>query len=348
MNRGAGFGIRDSGKGRPVGWTVALLVLVVGACKRDSGPQSDVPARPACDASSPGTLLACVDEARWTADLALIAGPRPPHTPHWQEVQDLCAERFKDLGYEVERYDFGTGIDVLGVKSGMVPEQVVLSAHYDGVEDCAAADDNGSGVAGVLEAARVLSYGRYERTLVVACWDDEENGMVGSQAWTKREQERGGTIAAGIVFEMIGFRIDAPDSQRLPPGTDVLFPEKAAWLEQRQWRGDFIAGVADTGAHEAVVALERWAATAELPILTVELPRLLLATPLAEPLHRSDHAAFWLQGYPGLMLTDTADFRNPYYHCGFGSDAVKTLDPGFAARVVRAAVGAVAELLRSR
>ena len=95
---------------------------------------------------------------------------------------------FASLGYTVEREAYGTGVNVIGVLDGTSApaEQVVISAHYDSVANCPGADDNGSGVAGVLEAARVLSTSQHKRTLVVACWDEEEKGLIGSSAFVAR------------------------------------------------------------------------------------------------------------------------------------------------------------------
>jgi hypothetical protein len=67
---------------------------------------------------------------------------------------------------------------------------------------------------------------------------------------------------------------------------------------------------------------------------------------LAYPdLLRSDHASFWAFAYPAAMLGDTAEYRNPYYHCDAGEDAVSTLDIDFATGVVRGVVAATAETL---
>lgn len=325
-------------------WLVPALLL--GACRRGDGSASapDVP-RPACDASSVETLMRCVEKERWADDLAFVAQPRSPGSKHWQAVQDLCAARFAEHGYTVERHDYGTGINVLGVRAGESPEQVVVSAHYDHIPGCSGADDNASGVAGVLETARVLAAGRWRRTLVVACWDQEEDGMIGSRAWAARARERGEAIAAAFIYEMIGFRVDAPDSQRLPPGSELVFPAVVAGIAERGNRGDFLAAIGDSGSHEALAAFERRAGAVELPVVTLALSPLLQRAAAAADLDRSDHSAFWRNDYPGIMLTDTADFRNPHYHCEFGEDAAETLDADFAARTVRATVGAAAELL---
>jgi hypothetical protein len=340
--------------------TVVLTCLLGGsllACRGAGGtaprPGDADAAEPPCDPSSAEMLQQCVAQTRWSRDLAVLAaGPRTPGSKHWQIAQDMCAERFAALGYEVERQefeeDFLRGVNVVGRKAGTSADLVVVSAHYDGVEACPAADDNASGVAGILEAARVLAAGRFERTLVVACWDREEDGLYGSEAWVHRAKERGETIAASFVFEMIAYRTAEPNTQQLPPGVDLLFPTQTAWLAQREHRGDFIAVIADTDSHTAVAALERRAAELGLPLLPIEVPTLLLATPFAEPLYRSDHASFWQEGLPGLMLTDTADYRYDRYHCAAGPDSVDVLDPEFATLVVRTTVAAAVDTLGLR
>ena len=299
----------------------------------------------ACGTATPAALGACVDAARYQADLELVAAPRPPGSPHWQAVQDHCAATLAAAGFAVELHttDDG-GTNVIGTLPGIAraDEHVVLSAHYDHIPGCAGADDNGTGTAGVLEAARALGAGTFERTLVLACWDREESGLEGSRAWAADAKAGGLHVSASLVFEMLGYVSSEPGSQTLPGGVGLLFPEEVAWLEARDYRGDFIALIADEASAPAVDAFAASAATIDLPALPLVVPTDLLANPLVSDLFRSDHAAFWEQGFPGVMLTDTANFRNPHYHCGGGPDVVADLDADFASRVVRAAVEAVA------
>ncbi|MDB4929087.1 MAG: Peptidase [Myxococcaceae bacterium] len=301
-----------------------------------------------CGTSGPAALAACVREADLARDLAAVASPRPPASAHHDEVRELCATRFAALGYAVERHDYGTGVNVVGVRAGSdaTAPRVLVSAHYDHIDGCPGADDNGSGVAGVLEAARVLATGRYERTLVVACWDEEERGLVGSQAYARRARANGEAIAAAYVFEMIGYRATAPDTQRLPPGLNIVFPRQAAQIRENGNRGDFIALVGDESARASLTAMERAAAAVGLPTVTIALSASQTASPLYGDLQRSDHAPFWAAGYPAIQITDTAEFRNARYHCRGGPDTADTLDPAFMRQVVSATVGSAAETLR--
>ncbi len=294
-------------------------------------------------APSPVSL---VDRAAYEADVTTIAAPRTPRTPHWQAVQDLCADRFAALGFEVERHAYATGVNVIGVRTGTSKpaERVVISAHYDSVTSCAGADDNATGVAATLEAARVLSRDPHDRTLVVACWDEEERGLIGSKAYVTRAKAAGDLIVLSLVFEMIGYRSTAPMSQRTDPQLEAVFPDASAQIAANGYRGDFALVVSDESASVAVADLQAVATDVGLPIVNISLLAALKRS--LDALRRSDHAPFWDADYPALFITDTADFRNPHYHCPRGmSDAVADLDFDFAIANVKVVVGTAVKAL---
>lgn len=312
---------------RPLG--VVGLAAVVG-CGSDPGP-------------SP---VDQVDRAAYEADLTTIAAPRSPNTPHWQAIQDLCADRFTALGYTVERQSYTTGINVIGIKQGTSKpvERVVVSAHYDSVANCAGADDNGSGVAGTLEAARVLSLKPHARTLVVACWDEEERGLIGSKAYVARAKAAGEQIVLALVFEMIGYRNTAPMSQRTDAQLEAVFPDAAAQIRANDYRGDFALVVNDETATTAVADMQKVATDVGLPIVNISLLAALKTS--LDALRRSDHAPFWDADYPALFITDTADYRNDHYHClRSTSDALVDIDYDFAIANTKVVVGAAASAL---
>lgn len=295
------------------------------------------------DTPSPPEL---VDSAAYEADLMTIAAPRSPGTAHHQEVQDLCAERFGKLGFEVERQQYATGVNVIGVRTGTTKpdERVVVSAHYDSVPSCAGADDNGTGVAATLEAARVLSLQPHDRTLVVACWDEEERGLIGSSAYVAREKAAGAKIVLSLVFEMIGYRSTEPGSQQSDAQLEAVFPDAGAQIAANDYRGDFILVVNDESAAAAVADLQATAKTVKLPVVNISLLAPLKSA--IDALRRSDHAPFWDADYPAVMITDTADYRNPHYHClQSSSDSLADIDIEFATANVKAVVGAAAAAL---
>src|SRR5690349_16904986 len=98
------------------------------------------------------------ESARYREDLAFIAKPRAPGTPHWRKVQDHCFDVFDAAGIEPRRHSYGSGVNVLAELRGSSrpDELVVVGAHYDSVPNCPGADDNASGVAAVLEIARAI------------------------------------------------------------------------------------------------------------------------------------------------------------------------------------------------
>ncbi len=314
----------------------------------DEGVEADEGVEPDGGAPLPaeiGALMDRVDLTRYSQDLELLSrAPRPVGSPGWQAAQDRCAEVFLAAGLEVTRQPlFAGGVNVIGVLPGTTTpdERLVVGAHHDSVHDCTGADDNASGVAGVLEAARVLGARRYARTLVFVCFDDEEAGLVGSSDYAARARAEGDDIVGMVAFEMIGYTDDTPGSQTAPEGLQFVVPDFAAALDARERRGDFIAAIGDDDPlmighlHTAATALG-------LPLLDAQLGEALRDSPLTIDFKRSDHAPFWANGYPGIMITDTANFRNPNYHCALGDDDIASLDLDFALDVTTAVVGAVA------
>lgn len=298
-----------------------------------------------CASLTPQGLADCVEQERYLADLEFIAQPRVPGSEHWQAVQDLCFERFSAYGLETDRHAYGGGVNVLGRKLGTTnpDEQILIAAHYDHISGCNGADDNATGVAAVLEAARVLAQAELSRTLVVACWDEEESGLVGSEAYAGLVSDTGQNILFNYNLEMIGYRDDAPNSQTVPEGFDILFMQQIAQLEANEFRGDFLAIIVNEPGIPFTAPIGGYARG--VPVLTLPVPAGLENSPLISDLRRSDHASFWAIDVPAVMLTDTSEFRYANYHCGAGEDAVELLDHEFATGIIAGTVGAAAESL---
>lgn len=337
--------------------TWALVMAIGAACSPTSGSSpapasndeavaSTAPAPAAAPKRRASAYVAAVEGSRLEADIRFIAKPRPPGSEQHRAVRQRCAERLKEAGFTVSRQPFDGGENVIGTKPGKTARQVILSAHYDHIPYCSGADDNATGVAIVWEAARVLGAGSFESTLVLACWDGEEAGLHGSAAYARRARQQKDDIAVVISLDGVGFTNERPGSQRTPPGFDRMFPVMGKRLSELDHRANFVAVIGDSSAALGVAAIERAADEIALPVLGDALgviQRLALLDAA-----RSDHASFWLQGFPAILVTDTANFRSPYYHCGRGDDSVETLDLAFTARVGRAIVGGTADLLESR
>ncbi len=293
---------------------------------------------------SPEALAGCVDADAWADDLVFVAQARVPDSPHWQEVQDLCFDRLTELGYEVDRFDYGTGVDVIGRRPGSaVPDEIVMiGSHYDHIADCPGADDNATGVAATLEIARLLATPAFDRTVMIGCWDEEETGLDGSSAFVEAQVAAKADIVAYFNFDGIGYWSDADGSQTVPTGFELVFGEEYAALEANKFRGDFIALVTSASAHDAAIALSDQVMALGFRAVVIEIPGGSETSDLFADLRRSDHAAFWDAGFPAVFATDTANFRNPHYHCMGGPDVVDDIDQPFAVAVTGATAAAAA------
>ncbi len=304
-----------------------------------SSPSTTALASASAAAAPPSAPLDPALVERLREDVRRVAVRRDPGSQGWRDVRAFISQRLTDLGYAPSHDAFAQGgVNVIATKPGasLASELVILSAHYDHVWDCAGADDNASGVAVVLEAARALLDATPNRTIMLAFWDFEEDGLVGSTSWAKKARARGDRIEMVISLDGVGYVDPRPGSQTLPTGADNLLPDVARQLKTSGYRGDFIALIADSDSDEHVEAFEGFAASRGLPHVAVGLSALTRVLLLDAA--RSDHASFWLMGYPGILVTDTANFRNPRYHCATGSDSPDSLDYEFLAKVAGAVI----------
>jgi Zn-dependent M28 family amino/carboxypeptidase len=183
-------------------------------------------------------------------------------------------------------------------------EIVILGAHYDTVGGCPGANDNGSGVASMLELARRFAGRRHSRTIKFVAFVNEEppffqTPQMGSYVYAKAAQARGDRIVAMLSLETMGYYSTDPGSQQYPAPIAAMYPDV----------GDFIGFVSNVESEPLLLAA-RAAFQAATPF-----PVQALAGPTALPgVGWSDHWSFWEAGYPALMVTDTAPFRYPWYH----------------------------------
>ncbi|NHC46070.1 M20/M25/M40 family metallo-hydrolase [Motilibacter aurantiacus] len=245
-------------------------------------------------------------------------------------------------GGRPEQVDELPGVNVVAVKEGALPDALVVVAHADTVPGSGGADDNGSGLAALVELARLLGPERLQLSVVLAAVDHEELGFHGARALVARlRRER--PVRAAYVLEMLGYVSPAPGSQRLPAGVGALYRGQVAKLRARGMPGDFLALVHQQRSREAARCLA--SCLAELagphaPVLLrapTDLPVVGAAArrvPMARDFARSDHVAFWEAGLPAVQVTDTANFRNPHYHRA--SDLPGTLGYAFLADVTAA------------
>src|SRR5882724_5374604 len=204
---------------------------------------------------------------------------------------------------------------------GAVP-LFVVGAHLDTVRGTPGADDNASGSAALLALAEWAGGRPAPRShaLRFAAFNLEEWGMVGSQEHAAALRRADREVDGMISLEMIGYVDSAPSAQSFPPGMGI----------GRRRTGDFVSVVGNGASRKLTARVARSLGSAGLPVETATLPA-SLAMLIGASL--SDHASFWRQGYPAVMVGDTAFYRNPHYHQP--TDTLETLSIPFLESVTR-------------
>jgi len=230
---------------------------------------------------------------------------------------DFIEDSFSRAGLRTRRDSYETGgqpcynieAEISGSQQGAAvsspPPIIIIGAHYDSVFGSPGANDNGTGVAAMLALARRFARAKPKQTLRFVAFVNEEppyflSGEMGSQVYARRCKERGDKISAMISLETIGYFSDAPHSQTYPsPGLGMLYPNVGNFI-------GFVSNVKSRALLRRVVTSFR--KHAKIPSEGASLPAFIPGVSW------SDQWAFWQNGYPAIMVTDTAPFRYPYYH----------------------------------
>ncbi|WGV25381.1 M20/M25/M40 family metallo-hydrolase [Halotia branconii] len=235
------------------------------------------------------------------------------------------------FGWKPQLEKFTGGVNIFAERQGTdkAAGAILVAAHYDTVAFSPGADDNASGVAVVLEVARLFGSLSTPRTLQLTFFDQEETGLLGSKAFvtkTARLQKLRGVI----VMDMVGYACYTVGCQQYPPGLPITPPSD---------KGDFLAVVGDI---EHLPLLNTFQNSQTLPqVLRVPIPLKGLLTP---DTLRSDHAPFWYQGVGAVLVTDTANLRTPHYHQP--SDVPATIERSFFTGSAQIVVNATTKLLK--
>lgn len=215
-------------------------------------------------------------------------------------------------------------------------ERIVVGAHYDSYREYPAADDNASGVAGLIELARLLSQAKLRLQVDLVAYTLEEppyfgTAHMGSVVHAESLRKGGVSVKAMLSLEMIGYFSDAPDSQSFPVSLmRAFYPSQ----------GNFIAVVGSLGEGRLVRRVKRaMIGSSSLPVYSINAPRFVPGVDF------SDHLSYWKEGYDALMMTDTAFYRNHNYHTA--NDTAEKLDYRRMAMVVAGVYGAVLDLSNS-
>ena len=288
--------------------------------------QQDVQGGAVCLRADPNEMR------RWIKYLALEIGPRPYSSPKLlRKVADRLSGSFKSLGYNVDEqlyyyrgeiyYNICASPKTERIEQGSVP-LLVVGAHYDTVSHSPGADDNASGIAGIMELARLISRDPPPGVRLVAFALEEppvfRTRYMGSFVYARRLKSSKASVRGMICLDMIGYFSDRPKSQSFPLFfMDRFYPNA----------GNFIALVGNIKSTKWTKAVkEAFSRGTNLPVESLNAPVMVVGIDF------SDHRSFNRFGYPALLVTDTAFYRNRNYHRP--SDMPNTLDFHRAAKVV--------------
>lgn len=286
-------------------------------------------------ADVPPDAIAQVQQTRLLAHLRALEGERHPTASpdRLANAQAYVADQLTNLGIPVmfDRFSFEGQpfANVIGRLTGTRGPRLIVGAHFDTVPNTSGADDNASGVAVMLECARVVMAAAPTAAVEFVGFNLEEFGMVGSRHYAAALREHDEPLLGMLSLEMLGFT-ETEGLQTYPPLLKPFFPA----------RGDFLGLVGNFRSR----ALLRRVETAmrripSLPIQTILLPG---RGGLVPETRLSDHSPFWDAGYPALLVTDTAFLRNPHYHRP--TDTLSTLNLAFIEKVCQAVVAGILDI----
>jgi len=283
------------------------------------------------------------DKTRMLKDLQfLVKSPIARYDEHVERLNE-CAkyifDEFKKLTEDVEEQkymlkgkEYKNIICSFGPKEG---ERIIVGAHYDVCENQPGADDNASGVAGMLEIARLISSQsqglKYRVDFVAYTLEEPPNfrtANMGSAVHAKMLFENHVKVKQMICLEMIGFFSDKRRSQEYPIGLMKLFyPTKA----------NYIALVGKIGQGKSIRSIRKeMRENSEIKVCSINSPAFVSGIDF------SDHLNYWKYGYPAVMITDTAFYRNPNYH--EKTDTLETLNIDKIAEVVKGVFASVVSM----
>ncbi|MBD2777228.1 M28 family peptidase [Iningainema tapete] len=191
---------------------------------------------------------------------------------------------------------------------------ILIGAHYDAVPGTPGADDNATGVAVLLELARMFAAQPTRYPLRLVAFDLEEYGLLGSTDYVATLRQEQQQLRLMMSLEMLGYCDRTPGSQSYPHPLQYFYPNC----------GDYIALIGNWRTIRDLINISRSIRKVGVPSQWLPVPNRGLIVPQTR---QSDHAPFWDADYPAIMVTDTAFMRNPHYHKP--SDTIATLDLDF-------------------
>jgi hypothetical protein len=280
-----------------------------------------------------------VDGDRLWRNLEFLTGERYQDEDR-DRIRKYLLEQLKEMGFSPVLQPFDGGVNVFAERKGSDPTlgAILVAAHYDTVLQSPGVDDNATGVAVVLEVARILGKISTPRTLRVILFDREELGLLGSLAFTGKSSNLK-DLAGVIVLDMVGYACRVSGCQSYPKGLNYRDFLANAGVKSPDL-GEFLAVVGDAEHLPLLKAFTNSRSMDLPPVVTLPVPLKGILTP---DVLRSDHAPFWYQGVGAVLVTDTANLRSPHYHKS--TDTLATIDRDFFMGAAQVIVNTTGNLL---
>lgn len=318
-------------------WTVIMILLSCGLL--------NITTMPGCSHSGPLPPLSEKEKisssllSKHVMKLAGKIGPRNIWRPEQLNASaDYIRETLQVQGYKTAIQEFEVrGVSVKNIEAerrgtSLAKEIIVIGAHYDSVAGSPGADDNASGVAALLEIARLTTGENLSRTVRFVAFVNEEppffhTDQMGSRVYAMRSRQQAENIVAMISLESLGCYLDDPGTQKYPFPFSLFYPDT----------GNFIGFVSNLSSRKLLCqAISSFRSHTQFPSEGLSAPGWITGVDW------SDHWSFWKEGYPAIMITDTVPFRYEYYHTI--NDTPDKLDYDRMARVVSGIARVVAEI----
>jgi len=232
------------------------------------------------------------------------------HPDALHAAEAYITQEWRQQGYDVRKQTYTAqgvecaNLEITRAGNGRNNDVILIGAHYDSVLGSPGANDNGSGVAALLELSRLFKDVTPETSLRFVAFVNEEPPFffwpsMGSMVYAKAARQRSDPIRFMISLETIGYYRNQRGSQTYPPFLKYFYPDT----------GNFIAFVSNLRSrHILRDCVQAFSSATDFPVQSIAAPAIVPGVSL------SDQLAFWRHGYKALMITDTAFYRYPYYH----------------------------------
>lgn len=226
-----------------------------------------------------------------------------------RHCEEWIKQKWEAQGYVVKKHTYSVkGKDYsnleIELQGRIAPSEIIIiSAQYDTLSDSPGANNNGSGMAILFQLSQLLKKQTPDKTLRLLNFINEEDPffgteMMGSYQYAKRSHQLREDIKVMLSMDALGIYKEEPDSQKLPFPFSMFYPN----------RGNFLAFIGNLRSRKYVIEATRgFKEGSSFPIQAGVGPE------WAKGAAWSDHSSFWKFGYPGIMVTDTGEFRSPYH-----------------------------------